>query len=551
MKKRTYPFLASIILLTLSLVGCVKETGEAVTGPDRPQSYLELLRLFDEGRNFLSAGHRSGSCVITFVEDNYTLTVDESDFRIHDCRTEAPKKVTTEEGFWKVGEELTDIRVDFSVSGLKSVPVYAYFDSQTLHLYTSNRRHLAFPFPKYKPDYIEKIQNIPVVRIKTDNNAPIVDKKNYVKGTITISDPECLYSDEAVFEARMGIRGRGNSTWGWEKKPWKVKLDEKASVLGMPADKEWAMLANHSDKTLIRNITAMKISEICGFSWTPRMVSVEVYLNDEYQGVYNFCEHKKVSEDRVNIDVVSGTDNSGDAVTGGYYFEIEQNMDETTCWETSMKVPMMFSDPEVPTAEQLEYVKKYFDDFEAALHSPDLADPETGYAKYVDVESFIHFYFIQELTKNVDGNFRKSSFLTKERGKKLEMYHVWDFDLTLGNSVSDLNRDPEGFFIKNYNSQWYLGENWFNLMLNDPAFVSRVKARWNELLPELEGVIEYIGFQAMSLEKAQQRNFEKWDINSHVDLSFPSLGSYEAEIEYLKDFYTKRLNWLTTEINKF
>jgi hypothetical protein len=155
----------------------------------------------------------------------------------------------------------------------------------------------------------------------------------------------------------MGIRGRGNSTWGWPKKPWKIKLDEKASLLGMPADKEWALLANYSDRTLVRNIVAMRLSEICGFSWTPRMRSVEVYLNGGYQGVYTLCEHKKVSSDRVDIDLVGEADNEGEAVTGGYYFEIEEQQDETTCWLTSMEVPMMFSDPEEPTARQLEYVK--------------------------------------------------------------------------------------------------------------------------------------------------------------------------------------------------
>ena len=86
----------------------------------------------------------------------------------------------------------------------------------------------------------------------------------------------------------MKIRGRGNSTWDMPKKPYKVKLESKASILGMPADKEWALLANYADKTLLRNVTAMEISRICGFKWTPRMVSVEVYMNGKYEGVYTF-----------------------------------------------------------------------------------------------------------------------------------------------------------------------------------------------------------------------------------------------------------------------
>jgi hypothetical protein len=322
----------------------------------------------------------------------------------------------------------------------------------------------------------------------------------------------------------------------------------------MPADKEWALLANYADRTLIRNITAMKLSEICGFSWTPRMRSVEVYLNGEYQGVYTLCEHKKVSKDRVDIDLATDTDNSGEALTGGYYLEIEQQLDETTTWTTGMGVPMMFSEPEEPTAEQFAYVTGLFEDFEAALQGKDFADPQKGYAAYIDVPSFINFYIVQELTKNVDGNIRKSSFLTKERGKKLEMYHLWDFDLTLGNCGYfpwQIGQDHTGFWIRDYNSASQYGSGWFWLLFKDPAFVSAVQDRWNELMPQLEAIPDFIDEQVFSLEKARKRNFERWDIKVSVDwVMFPSLGTYEKEVKYLKDFYSERLKWLDREINK-
>ena len=399
-----------------------------------------------------------------------------------------------------------------------------------------------------------KKQNIPVVRIKTKNGAGIHDKKNYVDGTITITDPEKMYSDVTEFTADMGIRGRGNSTWGFPKKPWKVKLDEKASLLGMPADKEWALLANYADRTLLRNIVAMKLSEICGFSWTPRMRSVEVYLNDKYQGVYTLCEHNKVSKDRVNIEVVGEGDNSGDAVTGGYYLEIEEQQDETTCWWTSMNVPMMFSDPEEPTDEQYEYVTGLFDEFETALESDDFADPLLGYSNYINVDSFINYFIVQELTKNPDGNLRKSSFITKERGKKMEMYHVWDFDLTLGNCgyfPGAVGNGPDGFWVKDYGQGDRYKGGWFYRLFQDPAFVDAVQTRWNELLPELKKIPEFIDEQAFIIKPARERNFKVWNINESVFwVNFPSLGSYEAELDYLKKFYTERLQWLTTEINK-
>lgn len=140
--------------------------------------------------------------------------------------------------------------------------------------------------------------SLPFIKIETKNGAQILDKKNYINGKITISDPDALYWDvpELVLEmTENGIRGRGNTTWDMPKKPYKIKLDKKVSIFNLPADKEWVLLANYSDKTLLRNVVAMKLSKIVGMKWTPAMLPVEVYLNNDYLGCYTFSEHKKVA----------------------------------------------------------------------------------------------------------------------------------------------------------------------------------------------------------------------------------------------------------------
>jgi len=539
---RLFSFLAAAFLTSIiCLAGCGEK--ETISEKEQPRGYLELLQAYDAGMVFKSAEHKPACCVITFA-DNSKLTIFDSAILIHDCTASSPKEVTVSGGWWQVGDRILGIMADSSVSNEDALPVYCYYDRKTLHMYLSNRQHLVFPSVVSDDDLAEeeelaRRQNIPVVRIETAGGAGIYDKTNYVRGTITISDPGKLYSDVEELSAPMGIRGRGNSTWGWPKKPWKVKLDEKAEILGMPADKEWALLANYADRTLLRNVVAMKLSEICGFSWTPKMRSVEVYLNNEYQGVYTLCEHKKVSSSRVAID--KKTD---------FYFEIEENQDETTVWRTSMGVPMMFSEPEVPTPEQFDYVRQLFNDFEKALYSDDVA----AYEDYVDVDSFINYYIVQELTKNVDGNFRKSTFLTKEQGKRLEMYHLWDFDLTLGNcGYFDwrVGNGPQNFFIKDFASNCTPGDNWVNLMMRDPAFLIKLKSRWNALMPEFEKIPDFIKEQALYLDQAQKRNFQRWNIWDSVDwVMFPSLGSYEKELDYLIEFYTDRLDWLDSAINK-
>lgn len=410
---------------------------------------------------------------------------------------------------------------------------------------------------------IPKVPKLPVIRINTENAYPILDKKNYIPGTVVIEDPDGAYWDTPRLEVKIvenGVRGRGNSTWDMPKKPYKIKFDEKISIFGLGEDKEWVLLANYADKTLLRNVVAMKLSEIVGMEWTPSMLPVEVYLNDEYMGCYTFSEHKKVSKYRVDLDIVGESDNSGDAVTGDYYMEIEQNLDETTCFRTSIcGIPMMFSDPEVPTAAQYDYIVGYFYDAENALMGNNFTDPENGWQKYIDIESFAKAYIVNELTKNIDGNMRKSSFITKEKGKKLEMYHLWDYDLTLGNCnyLDDefgATDGPEGWFIKDFScNYWTHGwnhTNWYTRLTDDPAFCAKVKEIWNAHHEELSSIPEFIDLKAMIMEDAQKRNFKRWDIlNISVWPNVVVKGSYAGEVDYLKDYYTKRFNWLDGKFN--
>ena len=353
-----------------------------------------------------------------------------------------------------------------------------------------------------------------------------------------------------------GIRGRGNTTWDMPKKPYKLKFDSKVSIFGLPADKEWVLLANYADKTLLRNVVAMKLSEIVGMDWTPAMLPVEVYLNEKYIGCYTFSEHKKVSSARVNLDIVSESDNSGDAITGDYYFEIESRMDETTCFLTEHNhIPMMFLEPEVPTDEQFMYIKNYFRDAEAALNSSQFKSKENGWQKYIDAESFAKAFIVNELTKNIDGNMRKSSFMTKEKGKKLRMYHLWDYDLTLGNcdyiasSTGGRATDgPEGWFIKTISMDQ--GTNWYIRLSQDPAFCAKVKEIWNDAYAELSAIPGFIDAQARLIDDAQKRNFETWNIlNMYVWPNKVVTGKYSSEVAYLRDFYKARLEWLNFNFN--
>ncbi len=409
----------------------------------------------------------------------------------------------------------------------------------------------------YTVTVTNQLPRLPSVYINTASGAPILDKESYVTSTIKIEDLDTYFSSDVSVTTAGKVKGRGNSTWAKPKKPYRIKLDSKASLLGMNSHKDWVLLADYFDKTLLRNITAFEISRIAEISWTPTAISVEFYLNGKYQGVYTLTEQVKVSEERFDIDLVSSSDNSGEALTGGYFLELDFHFDEPYRFKTDgQKLPIMFKDPEKPTAEQYAYVRDFFNNAERVLYSDNFKNQEEGYRKYIDIESFIDYYIVQELAKNVDGNMRGSCYLALRRNGKIEQPLVWDFDLAFGNAdyitteQGASSYDWDGWYIKTCSP-------WFDRFFEDPAFVAELKKRWNQLIPELDQLPGFIKQNALMLDYAQVRNFDLksnggagWDINKKEWNTSRIRGSYDAELNYLVSFVEKRIGWLDTNINK-
>ena len=390
---------------------------------------------------------------------------------------------------------------------------------------------------------LNPFKNIPIIRITTENNAPIVSKDDYINARITINDPERLYSTSDITDVLTEIRGRGNSTWGMPKKPYKLKLDKKASLLGMSTDKEWALLANYSDKTLMRNYIIFELSRMLNMLWTPQGRPVEVYLNGTYQGAYTLTEQVKVADERINIATVGSGDNTGDALTGGYFLEIDERYDGIN-FTTSRGLPIVFKEPKEPTTSQYSYVRQYFEQIESVLYSSTFTNPTTGYAAYIDVESFVDNYIIQELSKNVDGNMRLSAFFTKERNGKLKFSNVWDFDLALGNADyfgSNIGNGPTGLHIRS--SRWY------DRLFQDPAFVAKVKAEWNRIYPQIYRLEVSARSYAAQINPAQSRNFQTWPIlGKYVWPNVVWPPTYKEEVDYAIRFLKERAQWLDQQI---
>ena len=370
---------------------------------------------------------------------------------------------------------------------------------------------------------------LPVIQLTTDNGGAITSKDEYSTGTVSIFGDDSL-ADQTV---AMKIRGRGNSTWGMPKKPYQMKLDDKAEFLGMENDKKWLFLAEYADKTLLRNRIAYELGYMSALKWTPDSRFAEVMLNEEYIGTYHITQKVEEGGDRVDL----GDD--------GFLLEIDQifRLDEDDVYFNTDAFLVNIKEPEVAEDdEQYRYISQFVNEFESVLMGDNFTNPDTGYQRYIDVDSFIDWYLISEITKNVDSRDFSSIYFHHSPGEKIKMGPLWDFDLAFGNVNYSDPEYAEGFWVK-FNP-------WFARLFEDPAFVEQVKARFAFYENNRSDLLNKIDKYASKLAYAQAENDATWQtIGVYVWPNPIVLDSYEAEVERLKSWFNSRMDWLNLEFN--
>lgn len=384
-------------------------------------------------------------------------------------------------------------------------------------------------------DVAEVVQNVntglPVIRIQTQNNTPVVDKVTEIPMEMSVNDND----NENNYAAT--IRIRGNATAGYPKKPYKIKLSSKEELLGMQKNKSWVLLANYCDKTLMRTAIGLKTSELLNLAWTPRFVFVELILNDEYIGNYQLTESVKEGKMRVNIS------------DDGYLIELDGYYKAETVWfETDKRkygYSFKYPDEEDITEEKKTYIKQYLDDFESTLEKG--STTEKTYQDYIDVDSWSRWFLVQNIIKNLDTNF----FMYKNDAtfdSKIFMGPVWDFEWSLGIGWYYGERpNTDHSFVKHiYFSQSTTSKS----LLEYDDFKSKIKEIWENKKDEIKTIIPYMDELKIKLDKSQKINFKRWDIlNSSVSVGGIPLGSYDAEFECDKEFLNNHIEWLSSQIN--
>ena len=376
---------------------------------------------------------------------------------------------------------------------------------------------------------------LPVTIINTPNNVDIASKEDYVENTLMtilqtdISDDFCEW---------MNIKGRGNTTWEASKKPYAIKFSKKTAFFSLPEDKSWVLLANYFDKTLLRNDIAFYMgNELTTLDWTPHYQYVDLMLNGQYQGIYQLGEKVKISKGRVNI----GDD--------GVLLEIDSKAaDKDVTFDVShIENPCNIKEPDVEYGDEVfNYAKSFVEAADEALFAENFTDIVHGWRKYLDMDSFVDWYLINEIAKNNDANFMTSCYMNLKRGGKLKMGPLWDFDLAFGGypwePQSAIANDTEGFYIKDVL--------WYSRLFEDPAFVARVKARFNEIYAERQRILDYIDSKAKFLSGKIIEDNKKWGTisSSGADVSVVK-AEYNDCVNSLKSWIKARLEWLKININ--
>jgi hypothetical protein len=434
--------------------------------------------------------------------------------------------------------------------------------------------------------------NLPIIVIDTHDAGIPNEPKLFADMGIIYNGPgqrNNLTDPFNDYNGKIGIEVRGSSSQMFPKKPYGVELRDagnnaiSASLLGMPAEEDWVLIATYNDKTLIRDALAYRLARDLGrYGSRTRFVELvfryEVLQNGEptfiydYQGIYMLGEKIKRDNNRVNISKLEPTELSGDDVTGGYILKIDKSSGNSGAgfisahrpnWRSGNQViELQYEYPSYDEIanEQKAYIQSYVRKFEDVLASTTYDDKVNGYAKYIDVDSFIDFLIVNEVSRNVDG-YRLSTFLYKDKESddgKLTMGPVWDFNLAFGNANYCSGSNTSGWAY-DFNSicptDFWLVPFWWQRLLSDKNFKNKLGLRWLELRAgKLRNsvIVSYVDSLSNVLKaEATQRNFTKWPVlgkyvwpNEYVGLT------YESEIEWMKSWINSRMLWLDTKMPK-
>ena len=408
--------------------------------------------------------------------------------------------------------------------------------------------------------------NLPIIKINT-NGQTIPEETKITADMEVIHNGvgNLNYLDDIPnhYDDKIGIELRGASSLMFDKKGFGLETrdslgdNNNVELLGMPSENDWTLHGPYSDKTLLRNVVTYHIGGQLG-RYNPRVRLCEVFLDDQYWGVYVLKEKIKRDNNRVDISKLSPADTLGDELTGGYIFKIDRDMGTENGWFSTNGYGYYayhHPGPDDLHQKQKDYLKNHFDSFEAMMATSSFDDTLTGYPAWLDVPSFIDYMMIQEITRNIDA-YRLSAFMYKEKdsnGGKIHAGPIWDFNLGYGNEDFCDAGSPYGWA---FNLRHVCGAPFpffWSQLVSHAEFRNEFNCRWNELRSTVlhtDTIHHYIDSMVLLTTDARIRNFDKWDnvIGQHVWPNTYVGATYQDEINFLKTWISDRLNWMDTNM---
>ena len=414
----------------------------------------------------------------------------------------------------------------------------------------------------------QTIADNPKVNVKMGiiDNGP--GNRNYYRNPANNNQPDPFNN----FNGTVGIEHRGSSSQFFPKKPYGFETrtetgdDLKVSLLGMPKESDWILNASYTDKTLMRDVLTYHLSNQMGM-YATRTKFVELVVDGDYKGVYILMEKIKRDANRVNIASLKPADNSGDALTGGYILKVDKNTGSADAYWKSpypannlMEINIMLEYPKKDdiTTAQFEYIKNHFTNFEHTLNGPNFKDPTNGYAKYIDVNTFVDYFLLTELTYNIDA-YRLSVFFYKDRDSrdsKIKMGPAWDYDHSYGNANYCKGWETNHWaydFVREFCPQDdKQTPTWWARLLQDREFCLKVRERWQQLRQNQwtnSNISSFVNQNVALLGESQVRNFQRWPLlGEWIWPNYYWGNTYQEEIDWFKNWTEQRLSWLDANI---
>ncbi len=444
---------------------------------------------------------------------------------------------------------------------------------------------------------IISISDVSTVFIETESGSLDYvheNKENKEKGEITIIGTDGNVECDGELDY---IKGRGNSTWGLDKKPYNIKLEKKANLFGMGKSKKWSLLANYADASLLRNSLAFTAAENAGMAYTPKFEPVDVYINGEYMGAYLLTTRVEVDETRVDIDnledlneeanpdvediealprggvygsysgYLEGTrkwidiPNDPEDITGGYIIEMElpgRYADEISGFVTENSQPVIFKSPEFASENEVIYMASYYQLFEDAVYGNKGIN---AIGEYCNIDSLVNAYVFNEWVANHDAGLT-STYFYKPVDDTLYAGPVWDFDRGFGNC--DVIRYGLDF---NKPSQWTIYRSvlrnnvlladpeikqiptFFNLLSKNADFIALCKQKWDSLFEKVfNAAVEYITTDyAAAVESSAVANAIRWNTYGTTDVAAIK-AAYAADVKKVADFASAKTAFIDANI---